>query len=44
MLFDRDLCLTEPGQLICNLNELTNSYIVRAFIERYFLESIVVCL
>ena len=43
MLFDRDLCLREPCQLICNVNELTNSYIVRAFIERYFLKSIVVC-
>ena len=36
ILFDSDLCLTETGQLICTVNELTNSYIVRAFIERYF--------
>ena len=28
---------------ICNVNELTRSYIVRAFIERYFRNNIVVC-
>ena len=28
---------------ICNVNELTRSYIVRAFIERYFRKNIVVC-
>ena len=42
-LFDWDLCLRETDQLICNINELTNSYIVRAFIESYFQKNIVVC-
>ena len=32
----RDLCLTEIGQLISYVSELTGSYIVRAFIGRYF--------
>ena len=38
----RDFCLTETGRLICNVNELTGSYIVRAFIERYFRKDSVV--
>ena len=42
MLFGRDFCLTETGRLICNVNELTGSYIVRAFIERYFRKDSVV--
>ena len=42
MLFGRDFCLTETGRLICNVNELTGSYIVRAFIERYFRKASVV--
>ena len=42
-LFDWDLCLRETDQLICNINELTNSYIVRAFTESYFQKNIVVC-
>ena len=43
MLFDRDLCLAETGQLMCDVNELTSSYIVRPFIETYFRKDIVVC-
>ena len=42
MPFGRDLCLKKTGQLICNINELTRFYIVRAFIERYFRKEIVV--
>ena len=44
MLFGRDLCNAESGNLIYNANELTGSYIVPAFIERYFRKDIVVCL
>ena len=33
MLFGSDLCLTETGLLICNVNELTGSYIVRNLLE-----------
>ena len=43
MLFGRDLCNAESGNLIYNANELTGSYIVPAFIERYFRKDIVVC-
>ena len=43
MLFGRDLRLTETGLLIDNVNKLTGSYIVRAFIERYFRNDIVIC-
>ena len=43
MLFDRDLCLSETCQLICNVNKLTGSYIAQAFIEMYFRKDIVVC-
>ena len=38
MLFSKDLCLTEVGQLIWNVNELTDSYIMQTFIEKYFQE------
>ena len=44
MLFGRDLCNAETGNLIYNVNELTDSYIVPVFIERYFRKHIVVCL
>ena len=43
ILFGRDFCLTETVWLICNVNGLTGSYIVRAFIERYFRKDSVVC-
>ena len=42
MPFGRDLCLTETGQLICNVNELTGFYIAQDFTERYFWIDIVV--
>ena len=44
IVFGRDLRLTETGQLICNVNKFTGSYIGRAFIERYFQKDMVVCL
>ena len=41
--FGRDLCIADTGQLVCNVNELTGSYIVQAFIGRYFRKDSVVC-